>query len=175
MGGRNSVGGGRRRSSIASSLLSVKSPFTASADQARLAEMYKTVIKMSSENVRTYVWSMIIHIRSPTTKSQQKITAKNSWSLDLIDHMDQLIDEENDRGRAQVNFQKASCTLDASIKIYSYRVDDTWSSSYRILENLNRTDQEQPKQAKVGTKSTSAKVSHHCRSEMLQNNHNQFL
>lgn len=72
--------------------------------------------------------------------------------------MDKLIDEENDRGRAQVNFQKASCTLDASIKIYSYRVDDTWSSSYRILENLNRTDNEQPKQAKVGTKTTSSKV-----------------
>jgi hypothetical protein len=78
--------------------------------------------------------------------------------LDLIDHMDKLIDEENDRGRAQVNFQKASCTLDASIKIYSYRVDDTWSASYRILENLNRTDNEQPKQAKVGTKTTSSKV-----------------
>ncbi|GMF22713.1 unnamed protein product [Phytophthora lilii] len=39
------------------------------------------------------------------------------------------------------NFQKASCTLDASIKIYSYRVDDTWNSSYKILENLSRTEQ----------------------------------
>jgi condensin complex subunit 2 len=39
-----------------------------------------------------------------------------------------------------VNFQKASCTIDASIKIYSNRVDDTWSTSYRILENLNRND-----------------------------------
>lgn len=37
------------------------------------------------------------------------------------------------------DFQKASCTLDASVKIYSYRVDDVWSSSYRVLENLNRT------------------------------------
>jgi hypothetical protein len=37
------------------------------------------------------------------------------------------------------NFQKASCTLDASIKIYSYRVDDTWTSSYKILENLSRS------------------------------------
>mgnify|MGYP001329860615 CR=1 FL=1 len=52
IGGRRSSIGGRRRSSVASSLLSVKSPFTASVEQARLAEMYKTVIKMSSENVR---------------------------------------------------------------------------------------------------------------------------
>jgi hypothetical protein len=40
----------------------------------------------------------------------------------------------------QLNFQKASCALDASVKIYSYRVDDTWTTSYRVLENLNRTD-----------------------------------
>lgn len=38
------------------------------------------------------------------------------------------------------NFQKASCTLDASVKLYSYRVDDVWSSSYRVLENLARPD-----------------------------------
>ncbi len=48
----------------------------------------------------------------------------------------------NDAGllRGQVNFQKASCTLDASIKIYSYRVDETIASTYRVLENLSRTD-----------------------------------
>ncbi|RYY69879.1 hypothetical protein EON63_23210 [archaeon] len=37
-----------------------------------------------------------------------------------------------------VNFQKASCTLDASVKIYSNRVDDTYASSHRILESLSR-------------------------------------
>ena len=37
-----------------------------------------------------------------------------------------------------VNFQKASCTLDASVKIYSNRVDDTYSTSHRILESLSR-------------------------------------
>ena len=39
---------------------------------------------------------------------------------------------------ALLNFQRASCTLDASIKIWSYRVDDVWNSSYRVLENLTR-------------------------------------
>lgn len=53
--------------------------------------------------------------------------------------MDRIIRDEAERGRG-VNFQKASCTIDASIKIYSNRVDDTWTSSYRILENLNRND-----------------------------------
>jgi len=39
----------------------------------------------------------------------------------------------------RVNFQKASCTLDASIKIYSHRVDDIWTSSKRVLDNLTRS------------------------------------
>ncbi len=37
---------------------------------AQLAEMYSDIIKLSSQN---------------------KINAKNSWSLDLIDHMDRCI------------------------------------------------------------------------------------
>ncbi|DAZ96759.1 TPA: hypothetical protein N0F65_012336 [Lagenidium giganteum] len=90
-----------------------------------ISDMYSTIIKMSSEN---------------------KINVKNSWSLHLIDHMQDILrDGTSAAGEAPVeeasntyNFQKASCTLDARIKIYSYRVDDTWSSSYKILENLSR-------------------------------------
>lgn len=36
------------------------------------------------------------------------------------------------------NFTRASCALDASIKIYSCRVDDVYSTSYRVLEGLSR-------------------------------------
>lgn len=91
-----------------------------------ISDMYSTIIKMSSEN---------------------KINVKNSWSLHLIDHMEDILDSskkivgEDAEDDDTYNFQKASCTLDASIKIYSYRVDDTWNSSYKILENLSRTEQ----------------------------------
>ncbi|POM63852.1 Condensin complex subunit 2 [Phytophthora palmivora] len=101
---------------------------TANAPPARskqyISDMYSTIIKMSSEN---------------------KINVKNSWSLHLIDHMEDILDSSKriaaDGDDDTYNFQKASCTLDASIKIYSYRVDDTWNSSYKILENLSRTEQ----------------------------------
>ncbi|GLE09974.1 hypothetical protein PINS_up021947 [Pythium insidiosum] len=100
-----------------------------------ISDMYQTVIKMSSEN---------------------KINVKNSWSLHLIDHMQDILHQSPQKGKATAagdadqvdtatssseafNFQKASCTLDASVKIYSYRVDDTWTSSYKILENLSRS------------------------------------
>ena len=46
------------------------------------------------------------------------------------------------------NFQKAGTTLDASVKIYGYRVDDTLHTGYRILDNLNRGEQsKQPAEA----------------------------
>eukprot|EP00970_Alexandrium_tamarense_P006606 scaffold1131_cov97-Alexandrium_tamarense.AAC.1 len=86
--------------------------------------------------------------------AENKINAGNSWGLKLIENMDKFIEEDgasssprastspaaslalarkmkskDDKGR--VNFTKASCTLDASVKIYSYRVDDVHLSSYR--------------------------------------------
>ena len=48
--------------------------------------------------------------------------------------------KSKDDKTGRINFTKASCTLDASVKIYSYRVDDVHLSSYRVLANLNRTD-----------------------------------
>ena len=81
-----------------------------------------------------------------------------------------------------VNFQKASCTLDASVKIYSHRVDDTWSSSYRILENLSRNEHtnddddggdeaggtsENKKVARVGSKAVSNRF---CLTDTIERN-----
>ena len=88
---------------------------------------------------------------------------KNSWQYDLIDHMGNLIKDES-TGQRGINFQKASCTLDASVKIYSNRVDDTHASSHRILESLSRTytdgDGEGPQRgtARVGSKNASNKL-----------------
>nr|CCA15430.1 condensin complex subunit 2 putative [Albugo laibachii Nc14] len=88
----------------------------------RFGEIYARIIKLSSEN---------------------KINVKNSWSLQLIDYMHDILETSSDvsvKQQETYNFMKASCTLDASIKIYSYRVDDTWNSSYKVLENLSRNE-----------------------------------
>lgn len=119
------------------------------ASSEHLGEIYRQAIRMNAEN---------------------KINAGNSWGLRLIENMDKfIVDSENGNGdgaansprggeaalggarganrskrggasSGRVNFTKASCTLDASVKIYSYRVDDVHLSSYRVLANLNRTD-----------------------------------
>jgi condensin complex subunit 2 len=97
-----------------------------------LGQVYQHAIRMNAEN---------------------KITASNSWNLNLIDHMDRFLGRPSLAPNAStvpledtlgpisgVNFTKASCTLDASVKIYSYRVDDVHLTSYKVLANLNRTD-----------------------------------
>ena len=116
------------------------------SQKGTLQEMYQTAIRMNAEN---------------------KINTTNSWNLHIIDQMDALlsfnddIENSNTLGSkasnqatksgdvsstktfndtsTRVNFTKASCTLDASVKIYSYRVDDVHLTSYKVLANLNRT------------------------------------
>lgn len=142
-----SKGSGKRRSSVGSRRMSVfgnnlknqLSPSKVLAEQNRIADMYKAVIQLSTEN---------------------KLNEKNSWSFDLIDHMGSIIKEESKDQRG-VNFQKASCTLDASVKIYSNRVDDTYNTSHRILESLSRNgiveeeDQNEPNDGEVTQKKAS--------------------
>jgi len=108
--------------------------------QEQLTEIYNRAVRLNAEN---------------------RINGQNTWGLNLIDNMERILhskeDEGNDDGAASktgndsastgnrkigkndVNFTKASCTLDASIKIYSYRVDDVHLSSYKVLANMNRT------------------------------------
>lgn len=59
---------------------------------------------------------------------------KNTWSLRLIDYIDDVL---SDAGKESVeqktNFQKATATLDASVKIYSSRVDSVHTDTYKML------------------------------------------
>ena len=91
--------------------------------QQELGEMYKKAIQLNAEN---------------------KLNSKNSWGLRLIENLEKFLEEdetvENEKEK-RVNFTKASCTLDASVKIYSYRVDDVHLTSYKVLANLNRSDE----------------------------------
>lgn len=86
----------------------------------QILELFQNCIKLASEN---------------------KINQKNTWELNLIDHLRDIIkvEEEND---VETNFQKASCTLEAGVKIYSLRVDSVHSEAYKVLGGINRAGQE---------------------------------
>lgn len=63
----------------------------------------------------------------------QKINAANSWNFALIDYFhDMSLLKEGD----SVNFQKASCTLDGCVKIYTSRVDSVATETGKLLSGL---------------------------------------
>eukprot|EP00698_Gefionella_okellyi_P001031 TRINITY_DN1089_c0_g1_i1.p1 TRINITY_DN1089_c0_g1~~TRINITY_DN1089_c0_g1_i1.p1 ORF type:complete len:708 (+),score=218.78 TRINITY_DN1089_c0_g1_i1:108-2231(+) len=83
---------------------------------AELNELHSNCIQMSNEN---------------------KINPRNSWLLPLIDYIDLVMEQQC--GGATTNFQVASVTLDASVKIYGNRVDSVHGMAYQVLGGLSRT------------------------------------
>ncbi|XP_059151350.1 condensin complex subunit 2-like [Physella acuta] len=63
--------------------------------------------------------------------AENKINAKNAFALHLIDYMTELV-----KKKELENFQVASSTLDASVKIYAGRVDSIHSQTYKVLSGL---------------------------------------
>ncbi|CAL6105399.1 Condensin_complex subunit 2 [Hexamita inflata] len=75
--------------------------------------------------------------------AQEKITSKNSWDLQLIDHIGELMDEDCD-------FIKVSGAISASAKIYSGRVDRLYQDCCNIasLTGIQETEEDQKLKSK---------------------------
>ena len=105
------------------------------ADQAGSA-----AVQAAAQTLPTFGMQQVLELYRNSLKlaSENKITKDNTWGLDLIDHMSDLV-KPSDEEQGQTNFQRASCTLDAGVKIYSYRVDSVHNSIYKTLGGLSRT------------------------------------
>ncbi|KAK1258860.1 Condensin complex subunit 2 [Acorus gramineus] len=86
----------------------------------QIMELFQNCIKLASEN---------------------KINQKNTWELGLIDHISEIIRVESE-DHAETNFQKASCTIEAGVKIYALRVDSAHSEAYKVICGINRAGRE---------------------------------
>ncbi|XP_042519041.1 condensin complex subunit 2 [Macadamia integrifolia] len=95
----------------------------------QIMELFQNCIKLASEN---------------------KINQKNTWELNLIDHLSEIIKVEAE-DNMETNFQKASCTLEAGVKIYSLRVDSAHSEAYKVLGGINRAGREDDHEAILET------------------------
>ncbi|WUR05080.1 condensin complex subunit 2 (CND2) [Vairimorpha necatrix] len=69
--------------------------------------------------------------------AENKITTKNTWKSTLITHFKDMKQFKDLKG---INFQKASCTLDGCIKVYSTRVDDVSEEATKLLDGFNIED-----------------------------------
>ena len=87
--------------------------------QAELAQMYSDCIKLSAEN---------------------KISTKNAFNLNLIDYMAEVV--RTKKSSEMDNFQSASCALDASTKIYAYRVDSVHADTVKLAGGVGDTKEE---------------------------------
>jgi len=116
-----------------------------------LGEIYRQAIRMNAENKinagNSWGLKLIENMDKFIVEGNSGGSAGDGGDVSPRDNEDNARSElkaarkmksKDEKGR--VNFTKASCTLDASVKIYSYRVDDVHLSSYRVLANLNRTD-----------------------------------
>ncbi|KAI9145308.1 condensin complex subunit 2/barren [Paraphysoderma sedebokerense] len=82
------------------------------ATPTEISDMYEQWMKLAADN---------------------KINANNSWNLGLIDYFHEMnILRDGD----SINFQKASCTLDGCVKIYTSRVDSVASETEKLVSGL---------------------------------------
>jgi len=97
--------------------------------------------------------------------NENKISTKNAFDLDLIDHMDDIVDsfmggrkksasasggerrksvsqppKGGDGAGDDNRFHEASCTIEASARIYACRVDCVHTDTYRVLGGLSSAD-----------------------------------
>ncbi|KAI0102932.1 condensin complex subunit 2/barren [Nemania sp. FL0031] len=77
--------------------------------------------------------------------TDNKINAANSWNFALIDYFHDMSLLKDGDG---VNFQRASCTLDGCVKIYTSRVDSVATETGKLLSGL--ADSNSKKKGKEG-------------------------
>lgn len=124
---------------------------TTPSSAAQLGELYKQAIRMNAENRinASNSWNLalienidqFLLLEEEEEEEQHEDLPRDHRRPENDENRLTLNNAQPTPRRQRVNFTKASCTLDASVKIYSYRVDDVHLSSYKVLANLNRNDQ----------------------------------
>ena len=121
----------RRRSGKLSPYSIVSTPTAATTDegetqqkytQNELSALYKSTVQLSSEN---------------------KINKQNSWSLQFIDQIDQIINvagkgSGSASGNESRSFQNMGVVVETSAKIYAARVEETYLATGRFVADLTR-------------------------------------
>ena len=62
--------------------------------------------------------------------NDNKVNMKNCFDVELIEHIGELMKGYESGG--EMNFHRAAGTLDASARIYAYRVDQVHSDAFKV-------------------------------------------
>lgn len=79
--------------------------------------------------------------------TDNKINATNTWNFALIDYFHDMSLLRSDNGDGSINFQKASCTLDGCVKVWTSRVDSVVVETGKLLSGLQEEGKESSSKA----------------------------
>lgn len=145
----------RRRSSFGLTIPKSVSTIVENDDEAeRLArrqdrrqEISETPTSSTSDKRRSLGLSNIAHIPAGQISekitqciklsTENKINAKNAFSLEIIDFMTYLIKKKD---KEMSNLQVASTSLDVSAKIYGFRVDGVHTDMLKMIGGLDKQE-----------------------------------
>jgi condensin complex subunit 2 len=99
----------------------------AGARRKRLSAIAPMPVSMEVMNTNFEEWMKLA--------TDNKITATNTWNFALIDYFHDLTLLRNTDDQS-INFQKASCTLDGCVKIWTSRVDSVATETGKLLSGL---------------------------------------
>ncbi|KAI4909677.1 uncharacterized protein J4E92_010595 [Alternaria infectoria] len=117
---------GRRRVSLAAAH---DTPRTPSQDGDDMPDVTGTAVTPG-----THIMPLLANFEEwMKMATDNKINANNSWNFALIDYFHEMSLLKEGDG---VNFQKASCTLDGCVKIYTSRVDSVATDTGKLLSGL---------------------------------------
>ncbi|TFY59146.1 hypothetical protein EVJ58_g5971 [Rhodofomes roseus] len=107
---------------------------TTAAAQARQKQQLLSVAQAPIINVPLDVMSSNFE-EWMKMATDNKINAANSWNFALIDYFHDMSLLRNNTDNS-INFQRASCTLDGCVKIWTSRVDSVGTETGKLLSNL---------------------------------------
>ncbi|KAG2211295.1 hypothetical protein INT47_006415 [Mucor saturninus] len=98
--------------------------------------------------------------------TDNKVNATNTWNFALIDYFHEMtFIREGD----SINFQKASCTLDGCVKIYTSRVDSVATETGKLLSGLaDSTNAEGDDETRPGAEKRTRKKAHRSEVTLLK-------
>ncbi|UZJ52699.1 hypothetical protein CBS101457_002019 [Exobasidium rhododendri] len=115
-------GNGPRRS------LGVSINAAANAGIAQHEREVREVVKLNVDSTNFEEWMKMA--------TDNKINATNTWNFALIDYFHDMSLLRSDTGDGTINFQKASCTLDGCVKVWTSRVDSVVVETGKLLSGL---------------------------------------
>lgn len=81
--------------------------------------------------------------------TDNKINVSNTWNFALIDYFHDMSLLRSDNGDGSINFQKASCTLDGCVKVWTSRVDSVVVETGKLLSGLQDEGKENNKNSRT--------------------------